>query len=231
MRKNYNLTLLSLAIAFLVAQVANYVLQEYFGSARLSIGTFFETIILIGVAFIFLIQFVNYRKVISIITIVYGGFNVLYAILSRTTVNDIVINTEVEVLTVLGLLIGHILFEVAALFNLVQNTKARFENKFASKLILVTLTISLVLLAAVSPFLTENTFGSVLKQVIAVGSIGLFYAMLYISAKDTPEPEATPIKQPQSNKEQLILELHDLYLRGMITSEEYETRKQRILQQ
>jgi len=230
MRKNYNLTLLSLAIAFLVTLVANYVLQSYFGSTSLTIGTFLETIIMMGIAFMFLIQFANYQKIVAIITIIYGGFNLLYAIVSRSMISNVVATTEVEVLTLLGLLIGHVLFEVAALFNLVQNTKARFENKFASRLILVTLSVSLLMLALVSPFLTQNTLGAVIRQVVAILAIGLFYALLYICVKNTKEVETIAPSNQALDKEKLILELHGLYQRGMITSEEYETRKQRILQ-
>lgn len=228
MKKNYNLTLLSLAIALLITQVANYVLQNYFGGSRLTVSSSTDMIFMIVIAFIFLIQFNKYRKVISILAIVYGGFNIIYGLSSNYIIRQVVINTEAEVLSVLGLLIGHILFEVAALFMLVQNTQPRFENKFTSRLVLVTLTVSLVMLIAISPFLTANYLGDVLRQVVAVGTIGLFYVMLFISVMTTPQEETTIQKEPLSDKDKKLEELSKLLSRGIISQDEFDLRKAKI---
>ncbi|MBN3491216.1 SHOCT domain-containing protein [Acholeplasma equirhinis] len=230
MNRKYSTKLLSISIAILITQIASFVFQNNYGNSLLTIGQALDVIVLISIAFMLLLQFKKFDKVVSIILVVYGGLNIVYGLTSSLAFRLVIQNRDIEVLFTTGLLIAHVLFEIAALFNLVHNTQTKFETKFTKNLTLITLSVSFVLLAAVSPFVTYGDMFSVLKTIAALLAILALYASVFLGIEEKAV-KVDPVEAPKvvtSLNESKLTELEKLYNRGIITEEEYQTRKERI---
>lgn len=223
MKKKYNTALLSGGIAILLSQIAAFVLQDYFGSSYLTLSFQFDTFIMLGISFILILQFKGFDKFIAIVLVVYGAFNLIHGVSSNYLIGNIVGSLEVEVIVVLGLLLGHALFEISALFILLHSIQPRFESKFTRKFVLISLGVALLLLSLVSIFLTSSVLIQVIRAISAILAIGALYISMYLLIEDKPIVEETKVDVPQSlNK---LAELDRLYQRGIITKDEYDSRK------
>src|SRR5690554_7654845 len=122
MQKTYNLKLLTGGVVLILTLIASFVLQNSFEKSYLTFNFTLETFLLMAVAFILILQFKSYGKTASIILVVYGAFNILYGIFGSSSLSNLLGSLELEVLFILGLLLGHVLFEIAALFVLLHVT-------------------------------------------------------------------------------------------------------------
>lgn len=220
MQKKYNLKLLTGGVVLILTLIASFVLQNSFEKSYLTFDFTLETFLLMAVAFILILQFKSYGKTASIILVVYGAFNILYGILGSSSLSNLLGSLELEVLFILGLLLGHVLFEIAALFVLLHVTQPRFDMKFTRRFVIGALTASLILLIAISPLVTYTTLPSVLRMVCAILSIIALYFCVVQMIEETPVEENKPVHQTSKKQE----ELKKLYDRGLITQSEYEQR-------
>lgn len=220
MKKTYNLGLLTGGISLMLALIASFVLQDYFSESFLTMSFTFDTFILIAVSFMLILQFKSFDKIAAIVLVIYGAFNILYGIVGSQTLSDVINSTELEVIFILGLLLGHVLFEIAVLFVLLHLTQQRFEYKFTKKFVIVALLVSLVLLISITPLVTFMTFQSIIRMVFSVISIAMLYFCIQQMVTDTPIVVEAPTKAVPNKR----LELSKLYERGIITQEEYQTR-------
>lgn len=225
MKKNYNTALLSGGIAIILAQISAFVLQDYFGRSYLTLAFQFDTFVLLALAFMLILQFKSSDKIAAILLVVYGGFNILHGITANYSVGLIVNNLESEVIFILGLLIGHVLFEISALFLVIHITQTKFETSFTKKIVLFSLSVSIVLLASVSFLVTEGSFNQILKTVVAVIALIAVYASMYLLIAEKPITEGLEEDQKEKNK---LQELEGLYHRGIITQAEYDERKEKL---
>lgn len=217
MKKTYNLGLLAGGIGLMLTLIASFVLQQHFGQSFLTMNFVFDTFILMAVAFILILQFKSFDSVVAIILVVYGGFNILYGIMGNQALTNLLGSTELEVIFILGLLLGHVLFEVAVLFLLLHVTQPRFDYKFTKVFVIVALSVAFVLLIAVSPLVTLVTVQSVLRMIVTIISIAALYYC--IQQMVVERPVETPKMSESDNKQS---ELRKLYERGIITEEEYK---------
>jgi len=220
MQKTYNLKLLTGGVVLILTLIASFVLQNSFEKSYLTFNFTLETFLLMAVAFILILQFKSYGKTASIILVVYGAFNILYGILGSSSLSNLLGSLELEVLFILGLLLGHVLFEIAALFVLLHVTQPRFDMKFTRRFVIGALTASLILLIAISPLVTYTTLPSVLRMVCAILSIVALYFCIVQMIEEAPVEENKPVNQTSKKQE----ELKKLYDRGLITQSEYEQR-------
>lgn len=220
MKKTYNLGLLTGGIALMLALIASFVLQDYFQPSYLTLSFTFDTFILIAIAFIFILQFKSFDKISAIILVVYGAFNILYGIVGSSTISNLINSTELEVIFILGLLLGHVLFEIAVLFVLVHVTQPRFEFEFTKKFVIVALSVSLLILISVSPLVTEVTIQSIVRMVFSIIAIGALYFCIQQMVTVRSEEPVVPTNTLDIKKQ----ELSKLLERGIITQSEYETR-------
>lgn len=220
MQKTYNLKLLTGGVVLILTLIASFVLQNSFEKSYLTFDFTLETFLLMAVAFILILQFKSYGKTASIILVVYGAFNILYGILGSSSLSNLLGSLELEVLFILGLLLGHVLFEIAALFVLLHVTQPRFDMKFTRRFVIGALTASLILLIAISPLVTHTTLPSVLRMVCAILSIVALYFCIVQMIEEAPVEENKPVHQTSKKQE----ELKKLYDRGLITQSEYEQR-------
>jgi len=220
MQKTYNLKLLTGGVVLILTLIASFVLQNSFEKSYLTFDFTLETFLLMAVAFILILQFKSYGKTASIILVVYGAFNILYGILGSSSLSNLLGSLELEVLFILGLLLGHVLFEIAALFVLLHVTQPRFDMKFTRRFVIGALTASLILLIAISPLVTYTTLPSVLRMVCAILSIVALYFCIVQMIEEAPVEENKPVNQTSKKQE----ELKKLYDRGLITQSEYEQR-------
>ncbi len=226
MKRKYNTALLSAGIAIVLSQIAAFVLQDYFERSLLTLSFQLDIFMLMAVAFALILQFKSSEKVVSILLVVYGAFNLIHGVTANRAVGMVVNSLEIEVIFVLGLLIAHSLFEISALFILVHSTQTRFETSFTKKFVLISLSVSLGLLVLILPFVTRLELDSVLKAIFAVIAIAVLYFAMYLMVTDRPiveEPE--PVK-PASKLE----ELEGLLRRGIISQAEYDARKNKLNQ-
>ncbi|HHX76419.1 MAG TPA: SHOCT domain-containing protein [Acholeplasmataceae bacterium] len=220
MQKTYNLKLLTGGVVLILTLIASFVLQNSFEKSYLTFNFTLETFLLMAVAFILILQFKSYGKTASIILVVYGAFNILYGILGSSSLSNLLGSLELEVLFILGLLLGHVLFEIAVLFVLLHVTQPRFDMKFTRRFVIGALTASLILLIAISPLVTYTTLPSVLRMVCAILSIVALYFCIVQMIEEAPVEENKPVNQTSKKQE----ELKKLYDRGLITQSEYEQR-------
>ncbi len=223
MKKKYNTALLSGGIAILLSQIAAFVLQDYFGRSYLTLAFQLDTFIMLAISFILILQFKSFDKFIAIILVIYGAFNLIHGVSSNYAIGQVVGSLEVEVMVVLGLLIGHALFEISALFILLHSTQPRFETKFTKKFVLISLIIALVLFSGISVFLTQMEIIQIVKTVGSILAIGALYITMYILVEEKPVVEEKSIEVGHQSSR--LAELERLYQRGIITKDEYESRK------
>src|SRR5690554_1904556 len=137
MKKQYSNTLLSCGIALILTQIAAFVLQNYFDPSVLTLWHGFDIGIFMVIAFLLIIQVKSFQRVVSILLIIYGGLNLLHGITASNLLSYTINNMELEVLFVLGLLLGYALFEIAALFTIVSVYQKRFSGEFTRRIVLV----------------------------------------------------------------------------------------------
>ncbi|WP_025724408.1 SHOCT domain-containing protein [Acholeplasma granularum] len=224
MKKNYHTGLLTAGIILVLALIASFVLQNYFKGSYLTLSYQFDTFVLMAVAFMLILQFKSFDKIVSIVLVIYGAFNILYGITGSYAVSNIVQSVEIEVIFTLGLLLGHVLFEIAALFILVHVMQTRFELKFTKTFVRVTLLVSAVFLIAISPFVTSFSLQSILRMVFQVIAILATYFAVQQLVFERPAPEV--VTNTESNKK--LDELNRLYQRGLISKDEFESRLNQI---
>ena len=221
MKKTYNLGLLAGGIALMLALIASFVLQHYFTQSFLTLSFTFDTFVLMAVAFIFILQFKSFDKTAAIILVVYGAFNILYGIIGNTELSQLINSMDIEVMFILGLLLAHVLFEIAVLFVLLHVIQPRFEYKFTKRFVIVALSVSLLFLALISPLITFSTFQSVIRVIFSLLAIGvLYYCIQQVVTEKTNESEVETNSELDSKNQ----ELKKLFARGIITQEEYDTR-------
>lgn len=220
MKKSYNLGLLTGGITLMLALIASFVLQHYFTQSFLTLSFTFDTFLLMGVAFICILQFKTYDKVAAIILVVYGAINILYGIVGSEALSGMLGSLEIEVIFILGLLLGHVLFQIAVLFVLLHIIQPRFELKFTKRFVSVSLAVSLLFLILISPLVTFSSFQSIITTVFSLITIAVLYFCVQQMVTDRPLEVETEVKG-STNKHQ---ELTKLYERGIITQEEYDSR-------
>lgn len=226
MKKTYHTSLLTGGIAIILAYIAAFVLQDFFGRSFLTLSFQLDTFVFMAIAFIMILQFKSFDKIIAIILVIYGAFNILYGVTGTRPVSLIINSVEFEVIFVLGLLLGHALFEISSLFLLLHTTQTKFETKFTKRFIMVSLIVSFIFLAAVSPFVTLMKLDSVLRVVFALIAIAVVYISMVLMVKDKPIVSEEPVVV--NNQQSKLNELERLYQRGIISDEEYQTRLKSI---
>src|SRR5690554_234782 len=192
MQKTYNLKLLTGGVILILTLIASFVLQHYFEKSYLTFDFTLETFILMAVAFILILQFKSYAKTASIILVVYGALNILYGIFGSFSLSNLLGSLELEVLFILGLLLGHVLFEIAVLFVLLHVTQPRFDMKFTSRFVMGALIASIILLIAISPLVTYTTLPSILRMVCAIISIAALYFCIVQMVEEPKVEETSP---------------------------------------
>lgn len=224
MKKTYDLKLLTGGIILMLSLIASFVLQSYFGQSYLTMSYTLDTFVLMAVAFIFILQFKNFIKVSAIILVVYGALNILYGITGSSGLSGVFESTDLEVIFILGLLLAHVIFEIAVLFVLLHVTQPRFEMAFTKRFVSIAMIASLLLLMLISPLVTFATFQSVIRIIFSVITIAALYfaiSQMVFEKTEEPEPEVNMLEVKQK-------ELKRLYERGIITESEYQTRLDKI---
>lgn len=224
MKKTYDLKLLTGGIILMLALIASFVLQSYFGQSYLTFSFTLDTFVLMAVAFILILQFKKFIKVAAIILVVYGALNILYGITGSSELSGVFGSMDLEVIFILGLLLAHVIFEIAVLFILLHVTQPRFETSFTKRFVGFALIASLVLIMLISPLVTFSSFQSIIRIIFSVIAIAaLYFAISQMVVERTEEPE--PVVDSLQLKQ---IELKRLYERGIITESEYQTRLDKI---
>lgn len=224
MKKTYDLKLLTGGIILMLALIASFVLQSYFGQSYLTFSFTLDTFVLMAVAFILILQFKKFIKVSAIILVVYGALNILYGITGTNELSSVIGSMDIEVIFILGLLLAHVIFEIAVLFILLHVTQPRFDTQFTKRFVRIALIASLVLLMLIAPLVTLSSFQSIVRiifSVLAIASLYFAISQMVVEKTDEPEPVVDSVQLKQ-------IELRRLYERGIITESEYQTRLDKI---
>ncbi len=227
MKKTYSLPLLVAGLAIILTQIATFTLQSYFGRSFLTFSFGFDFFILLAISFVIIIQFKGFDKLVAIASVVYAAFSLIYGINAGDTVSPVVSSTNQEVIFVLCTLLAYALLAISALFALIHVVQTKFPTKFTRGFLSVALSISFLLLIVASLFVTTTDLLSIIRSISAYLAIASYYIALIFLIEEKPIMEE-PVKVSES--ETALIELERLFTRGIITTEEYETRKERLLQ-
>jgi len=222
MKKTYDTRLLFIGIYLIVAQIASFTLQNYFGSAHLSLAPGLDIALNFLIAFFLIAQFRKFHQPTALVVMVYGTLNLFYAFIAKTTTATLFSDITTSVFFVLSLLIAYALFAISAIFLLIHVTQKRFEDKFTLKLVATSLSVTFVLLVAAAIFVTPSAIADIITAVLALVSVlVLFTAVIFLIKSPTIENEVAVVVA-----EKVVFdEAEDLYKRGIITEEEYKVRK------
>ena len=220
MKKNYDTRLLFIGIYLLLAQIASFTLQDYFGHAHLTLVPGLDIAINFLIAFFLIAQFKRVHQAVSIVIIIYSGINLFYAFIARESTIRLFENVNLSVFFVLALLLGYALFAIAAIFLLIHTTQKRFESDFSIKIISTSLLTTFALLITAGILVTNPKVTDIITLAFTLLSLlALFIAMYFIAKSETIEYDSHRPQKKESN------ELERLYKQGLITEEEYNKRK------
>lgn len=222
MKKTYDTRLLFIGIYLIVAQIASFTLQNYFGSAHLSLAPGLDIALNFLIAFFLISQFRKFHQPTALVVMVYGALNLFYAFIAKRVTATLFSDITTSVFFVLSLLIAYALFAISAIFLLIHVTQKRFEDKFTIKLVATSLSVTFVLLVAAAIFVTPNTMPDIITSVLVlVSMLILFIAVIFLIKSPTIENEIVVSEANQVTFD----EAENLYKRGIITEEEYKVRK------
>ncbi len=226
MKKTYSLPLLVVGLAIILTQIATFTLQNYFTSSFLTLSYSFDLFILLGISFVLILQFKGFEKLVAITAVVYAALGLIYGISSGNAVSTVVESTNHEVIFVLCVLLAYALLTIASLFALIHVVQTKFPTKFTKGFMTVALSLSLVLLICASLLVTTPQLMPIIRSISAYLAIASYYAALVFVIEEKPVYEE-PVRLPES--EVAIKELDRLYSRGIITTEEYNARKDKLI--
>lgn len=222
MKRPYDTKLLFIGIYLIVAQIASFTLQNYFGSAHLTIVPGLDIALNFLIAFFLIAQFKKFHQATSVIIMVYAGLNLFYAFIARSLTENLFTDINMSVFFVLSLLIAYSLFAISAIFLMIHVTQKRFEDSFTFKLVGTSLIVTFLLLLSAAFFVTSPYTVDIITAVLTLISLlVLFLAIIFMIKSPTIEYEVVTFKE----KKAPVDEIDDLYKRGIITEEEYHLRK------
>lgn len=225
MKRPYDTKLLFIGIYLILAQIASFTLQNYFGSAHLTVVPGLDIALNFLIAFFLIAQFRKFHQATSIVVMVYAGLNLFYAFIARSLTERYFDDINMSVFFVLSLLIAYALFAISAIFLMIHVTQKRFEDAFTFKLVGTSLGVTLVLLIVAAIFITPLYTVDIITAVLTLISLAvLFLAIIFIVKSPTIEYES-PL--PREKKVE-VDEVEDLYKRGIITEEEYHIKKDKL---
>lgn len=221
MKKTYRLPLLVLGLVIILTQISAFTLQTYFNRSHLTIHHTIDLIFMLAIGFALILQFKGFTRFVMIDSVVYTGFGILYAATAGSDIELVVSSLTMEVIFVLSMLLAYTLLTISVLFIMVNEYQTKFPIKFTKLLVGVSLIISALLILVGLFMVTAPTLESTLVAVSSYLALLAFFGMLFLLIEEkVPEEKQIPNSALQ--------ELERLYARGIITQEEYQTRKEKL---
>lgn len=222
MKKTYDTRLLFVGIYLILAQIISFTLQRFFGSAHITLAFGLDIALSFLIAFFYIAQFKKFHFGTAVVMLVYSGFNLLYAFVSRSFTSQFFHDMSMSVFFVISLLTAYALMAISSIFLTIHVTQKRFETKFTFKLVVSSLSVTTALLILAAVLLLPRTPAKIVTSIFTIVSmVVLFIGNIFTILSPTIEYGHSQAK-PKAGE---LSKLDELYHKGLISEAEYNQRK------